>query len=128
MAGIRDDEEDKPLDPAAEKLRQRLVRFMVINLVVVFGLVFIVVAALVYRNMSDDAPPPNRAGEIRPPEGEGVLTGSIALPAGARVVSQSLSGERLSVEAELADGRRAIFIYDTRLARIISRFDVTVAP
>jgi hypothetical protein len=128
MAATRDDDEEKPLDPAAEKLRQRLVRFMVINLVVVFGLVFIVVAALVYRNMSDGDVAPPRADEVRPPEGEGVLTGVIALPAGARVVSQSLSGERLSVEAELAGGGRAIFIYDTRLARIIARFDVAVAP
>ena len=128
MASKFDDEEDKPLDPAAERLRQRLVRFMIINLAVVFGLLFIVVVALVYRNMRADEPQPPRAGEIRPPEGEGVLTGNIALPAGARVVSQSLSGERLSVEAELAGGGRAIFIYDTRLARIIARFDVTVAP
>jgi hypothetical protein len=128
MAATRDDDEEKPLDPAAEKLRQRLVRFMVINLVVVFGLVFIVVAALVYRNMSDGEGAAPRADQIRPPEGEGVLTGVIALPSGARIVSQSLSGERLSVEAELAGGARSIFIYDTRLARIIARFDVAVAP
>lgn len=127
MAGIRDEDEDNPLDPAAEKLRQRLVRFMVVNLVVVFGLVFIVVGALVYRNMNDTPAPP-AVSDVRPPEGEGVLTGVIALPAGARVVSQSLSGERLSVDAELPDGRRAIFLYDTRLARIVARFDVTVAP
>ncbi len=128
MAARQDEDEDKPLDPAAERLRQRLVRFMIVNLVVVFGLVFIVVGVLVYRNMKDDAPPPPRAGDIRPPEGEGVLTGRIALPAGARIVSQSLSGERLSVEAELADGTRSIFLYDTRLARIIARFDIAVAP
>jgi hypothetical protein len=127
MAATRDDDEEKPLDPAAEKLRQRLVRFMVINLVVVFGLVFIVVGALVYRNMNDTPAPPPVSG-VRPPEGEGVLTGVIALPAGARVVSQSLSGERLSVEAELADGKRAIFLYDTRLARIIARYDIAIAP
>lgn len=129
MAGNRiDEDEDKPLDPAAERLRQRLVRFMAINLVVVFGLVFIVVGALVYRNMRADPPQPPRTSDLRPPEGEGILLGSIALPAGARVVSQSLSGERLSVEAELAGGARSIFIYDTRLARIIARFDVAVAP
>lgn len=128
MAAKFEDEEEKPLDPAAERLRQRLVRFMVVNLVVVFGLVFIVVGALVYRNMRDRVPEPPRAGEIRPPEGEGVLTGVIALPAGSRFVSQSLSGERLSVEIEQAGGGRAILIYDTRLARIVSRFDVAVAP
>lgn len=128
MAGIREEDEEQPLDPASERLRRRLVRFMAINLAVVFGLLLIVVGALVYRNMRADPPAQPPEAGVRAPEGEGVLTGNIALPAGARIASQSLSGERLSVEAELSDGRRAIFLYDTRLARIIARFDVTVAP
>ncbi len=127
MAGIRDEDEVKPLDPASERLRQRLVRFMAINLVVVFGVLFIVVGVLVYRYIGRNANPPV-AAEPAPPLGDGMLVGTIALPAGSRVVTQSLSGERLSLDVELPGGARTIFLYDTRLARIVARYDVTVSP
>ncbi|TIP98263.1 MAG: fimbrial protein, partial [Mesorhizobium sp.] len=48
----------------------------------------------------------------------------IVLPVGARVISQSLSGNRVSIDAELADGSRAIFVYDIAERRIIGRFSI----
>ncbi|RWQ68854.1 MAG: fimbrial protein, partial [Mesorhizobium sp.] len=43
---------------------------------------------------------------------------------GAKVISQSLSGNRISIDAELADGSRAIFVYDITERRIIGRFSI----
>ncbi|TIP93769.1 MAG: fimbrial protein, partial [Mesorhizobium sp.] len=60
---------------------------------------------------------------IQVPSGE-PLTGDIVLPVGARVISQSLSGNRVSIDAELADGSRAIFVYDITERRIIGRFSI----
>ncbi len=39
-----------------------------------------------------------------------MVEGQIPLPAGARIVSQSLSGSRISLALELADGSRAIYL------------------
>ncbi|MER8825889.1 fimbrial protein [Mesorhizobium sp. M0938] len=119
-----DEDEEKPLDPEVEKVRKKLVRFVAINLGLLFLALMVVIAALVYKTRT--APPPATpplAGDIQVPAGE-PLTGDIVLPVGAKVVSQSLSGNRVSIDAELADGSRAIFVYDIAERRIIGRFSI----
>ena len=59
------------------------------------------------------------------PSPEGVAEGQIPLPVGARIVSQSLSGNRISLALELADGSRAIYLYDVAERRLVGRFAVT---
>ena len=66
---------------------------------------------------------PPIGGDI--PSPDGVVEAEIALPAGARIVSQSLSGNRIALDAELADGSRAIFLYDIAERRMVGRFAVT---
>ncbi len=119
------DEDEKPLDPAVEKVRRKLVRFVAINLGLLFIALMAVLGAIVYKSGSrPETPAATDAGVPSPAEGA-FLSGEIALPAGAKIVSQSLSGNRISIEAELADGSRAIFLYDFAERRMIGRFALT---
>ena len=115
------DEEEKPLDPEIEKVRGKLIRFMAINLGLLLLALMVVIAAIVYKARTPVSPPP--ASDIQVPGGE-PLAEDIVLPVGAKVVSQSLSGNRISIDAELADGSRAIFVYDMAERRIIGRFAI----
>ncbi len=117
-----DEEEEKPLDPDIEKVRRKMVRFMAINLGLLFLALMVVVAALVYKSRKAAAPPP-AASEI-PVPADAPLTGDIVLPVGSKIVSQSLSGNRLSIDAELADGSRAIFVYDIAEKRLVGQFAI----
>jgi hypothetical protein len=118
-----DEDQGMPIDPEVEKMRSKLFRFMAINLGLLFVALMVVIAAIVYK--ARKAPPvtPPLAGDIQAPAGE-PLSGDIVLPVGAKVVSQSLSGNRISVDAELADGGRAIFIYDIAERRLIGHFAI----
>ncbi|MDP3897219.1 MAG: fimbrial protein [Mesorhizobium sp.] len=119
MAGPLDLEQDeKPLDPAVEKVRRKLVRFVAVNLGLMFFDVMAVLVAVVYK--SGVLAPAAPVAVSRVP-GE-IASGDIALPAGARVVSQSLSGERLSLHLALSGGGETILIYDTTQARIVGRY------
>ncbi|RWA99473.1 fimbrial protein [Mesorhizobium sp.] len=118
-----DEDEEKPLDPEVEKVRKKLVRFVAINLGLLFLALMVVIAALVYKTRSAPPAAPSLAGDIQVPPGE-PLTGDIVLPVGAKVISQSLSGNRVSIDAELADGSRGIFVYDITERRIIGRFSI----
>lgn len=120
---IVDEDQEKPLDAEAEKVRKKLVRFMGINLGLLFVALMVVIGALVYK--ARNAPPasPPLAGDIQAPAGE-LVDGDIVLPVGAKVVSQSLSGNRISIDAELADGGRAIFVYDIAERRLIGQFAI----
>ena len=80
-----DDEDEKPLDPAVENVRRKLVRFVGINLALLFLALMAVVAAIVYKSRTQGpAPAAISASEIptNPPPG-GFLEGDIALTLGA---------------------------------------------
>lgn len=120
-----DDKEEKPLDPAVEKVRRKLVRFVAINLGLLFLALMAVLAAVVYKAGAPSEIATVGGNEAVPSPAEGgVMAGEIMLPAGARLVSHSLSGNRITLDAELAGGGRAIFLYDTAERRIIGRFDL----
>jgi hypothetical protein len=114
---------ETPLDPHVENVRKKLIRFMGVNLGLLFLALMVVIGAIVYKSRNAPAPTPPLAGEIQVPAGE-PLAGDIVLPVGAKVVSQSLSGNRLSIDAELADGGRVLFVYDMAERRIVGRFSI----
>jgi len=118
------EEEEKPLDPAVENVRRKLMRFVAINLSILFVALMAVVGAIVYKNLDRTEPASSEAVAEIPVAAGTVLEGEIAIPAGARIVSQALSGNRLSLEIELADGSRAIHLYDLAERRIVGRFTV----
>lgn len=120
---VAEEDEEKPLDPAAENVRRKLVRFMIVNLGLLFLALMVVIGALVYKARNAPTAGPASAGDVQAPAGA-PLSGDIVLPVGAKVVSQSLSGNRLSIDAELADGSRSIFVYDIAERRIIGQFAI----
>ncbi|MFC5387664.1 fimbrial protein [Aquamicrobium segne] len=118
-----ENENEKPLDPSVENVRRKMVRFMGINLGILFFALMVVIAALVYKSWSTQSPVAAPAGDIQTPTGQPVEA-DIVLPVGARLISQSISGDRISLEAELTDGARVIFIYDLAGQKLIGRFSI----
>ncbi|WP_265517680.1 fimbrial protein [Nitratireductor luteus] len=102
-------EDEAPLDPAAERVRRKLVRFMGINLAILFAAVMAVVLTVVYRSVTPEPAEPQMASSSVPGE---VLSGEVAIPAGARIVSHALSGSRLSLLLRLDGGDSLILVYD----------------
>jgi hypothetical protein len=130
MAGAADDEErEKPLDPAVERVRGKLIRFMLINLGLLFVALMAVVIAIVYRSGGRrDNPPVAAVPELPVPAPGEIIAGDIVLPEGARIASHALSGSRISLDVLLKDGGRAIFIYDTVSRSLVGRFDIAYKP
>lgn len=118
-----DADETPPLDPGLEKVRRKLVRFMAVNLGLVFLALMVVIAALVYKSRANKAPAPVAVGDIPTPAGEPIRA-DIVLPVGATIISQSLSGSRISIDARLADGAHAIFVYDIAERRMIGQYAI----
>ena len=104
-------------------MRQKLIRFMIVNLSLLFIALMVVIGALVYKARNAPVAGLPSTGDVQVPAGA-PLSGDIVLPVGAKVVSQSLSGNRLSIDAELADGSRAIFVYDIAERRMIGQFPI----
>lgn len=123
-----DEVDEKPLDPALERVRRKLLRLLVISIGIMFTGLMAVLIAIVYKITSGSpgaGQTPRPAMAVRLPGDDSVLTGNIVLAAGARVISQTVSGSQLSVLTEGPDGGQAIMVYDMNSGRVIARFTIT---
>lgn len=124
---LAEDTEEKPLDPAVERVRKKLVRFVAINLGLLFLAVMAVVGALVYKTRTP-APANTVQSEVQvpAPSGAGPTRAELVLPQGSRMLSYALSGNRISIEAELAGGERAIFVFDAADGRMVGQYLIRI--
>jgi hypothetical protein len=122
------EEQDKPLDPAVENVRRKLVRSIIINLSILFIALMAVVVALVYRaTRVPSSSTPAVVSDLPVPESGEMLEGVIALPQGATIISHSLSGGVVSLQVQLSGGERSIFLYDIAAGRIVGRLAISDA-
>lgn len=125
---VEDNTEDKPLDPAVERVRAKLVRFMIINLAILFIALMAVVVAIVYRKSSAPQAPSVTPSELPALPAGQTLPHEIALPEGARILHHALAGDRLSLHLALANGGHSILIYDIAAGRVVARLNVKPDP
>lgn len=120
------DEEEKPLDPAVENIRRRMVRLLVISISIMMIGLMAVLAAIVYKiNSRDDSPPvPTIVKQQSADKAVANATfGKIQLPKSGRLVASSLNGNRLLLTVE-TDGKKQLLIFDMVTATIVARYDI----
>jgi hypothetical protein len=116
------EEDEKPLDPAMEKVRRKMIRLLGVSIGVMMAGLMAVLFAIVYKMNSSSSDKP-----VATATSSGALasTGEIALPEGAYLNGQSLSGDRLSLDVTLKGGAREIQIFDLAEQKIVARYGVT---
>jgi hypothetical protein len=119
-----DEEPEKPLDPAMEKVRKKMIRLLAISIAVMMAGLMAVLFAIVYK-MNSKAPSGSTSAAIGVPSDVGDIDGSITLPAGAQINGQSLSGNRILFDLSLPDGTRTLAIFDMTANRIVARYALT---
>ena len=126
MAHLDDDEqEDKPLDPAMESVRRKMVKLQLVSGGIMMLMFMAVLAAIVYKVTRPDGTekPVASSGLAIPADQPLNLTAS--LPAGFTVGSTDLSNNQILFYGTMADGTRKALVFDLSVGRIIA--DVTVA-
>lgn len=134
--------QEPQLDPAMERVRRKMVRLLIISIAIMVIGLMAVLAAVVYKiNKSPDTAESETAQSDIPGQKPGVdgsgkpLTGAdgklaeplpmvesqLELTPGTRLLSQSLSGNLVSLETLLPDGGTEIMIYDYRQSRFVGR-------
>ena len=122
MSDAFKEEDEKPLDPAMEKVRRKMVRLLGVSIAVMMVGLMAVLGAIVYKMNRGSRQVTATQSQI---SADGVVTaGTITLPKGAYLNGQSLSGDRISLDVTLQGGAREIEIFDMTTQRIIARFSV----
>jgi hypothetical protein len=115
-----DRDEEEPLDPAAERLRRKMVRLLIVSGgIMMLGLIA-VFAAIVYK-LGMLGPGDAATTAFRDPFGAAVVQAPIALPPGARLLSADLDGNRALLTVE-ADGASTLILLDLATGKTLGRY------
>lgn len=96
---------EEPLDPAFEKVRQKMVRLLAVSIGVMFIGVLAVLAAVIWRINDTVAQ----------------RTFSISVPKDAVVQQMSIEEGRIGLLVSLADGTRELIVYDSGDGTVLLR-------
>ena len=119
-----DDQEEKPLDPAMESVRRKMVRLQIVSGAIMFVSLMAVFGAVVYK-VTRPAPAGAPAVASNGVPTDSPVSGTVSLPAGFAVQSTSLSGSQILFYGETAEGKSKALVFDLRTGRTVA--DVSVA-
>lgn len=113
-----DEDEEKPLDPAAERLRRRLARLQLVSGGIML-LGFIAVFASIVYKVSEGG------GGLG--AGDTPVEATLEIPAGHRIVGTALDGEHALLTLAAPDGSTSLVVVDLASGKILGRYS-TPAP
>ena len=119
-----DDQEEKPLDPAMESVRRKMVRLQIVSGAIMFVSLMAVFGAVVYKTMREPKETASTAAASGVPS-DAPLAATLSLPLGFKVQSTSFSAEQILFYGETVEGTRKALVFDLRTGRTVA--DVTVA-
>ena len=117
MAPI-DDQDEKPLDPAVERVRRKMVRLMAISIGIMMVGLMAVLLTIVYKVTSRQTGPASGGTQTAMPVPGS--EGRISLPAGAQILSSDLDGANVLIRLKLAGGQQQLWLYSLGEDRIIA--------
>jgi hypothetical protein len=117
---FHEDAEEAPLDPAAERLRGKLVRLLFVSGGIMLAGLIAVFAAIVYKigERESAASRSERGG------GAATVEARIVIPAGHRLTSTALDGDRALVQLEAEDGGTTLLLIDLATGAVTGRYAV----
>lgn len=113
-----DDQEEKPLDPALESVRRKMVRLQIVSAAVMVVSLMAVFGAVVYKTMRAPAKPAGAAASNIPSDAPVSVTAT--LPQGFTVQSTALSGNQVLFYGTLSSGQRQAVVFDYGIGRIVA--------
>ena len=122
---VVDDEAEKPLDPAMEKVRRKMVRLLAIALGIMMIGLMAVLYAIVYKMSGSGKQVAPAVASV--PVGTDEISASITLPKGAQINGESLSGTRILFDLTLPDGKRELAVFDIAEGRFVACYALTNA-
>ncbi len=118
--------EEKPLDPATEKLRRKMMRLLGVSIGIMFVGLMAVLGAIVYKISGPDEQTQALGlpgGGISVPIDPG-FAGKVDLADGESLVSAALSGQDILLRVRKGDGGEYLAIYRIGDNRIVARIDI----
>jgi hypothetical protein len=118
------DDEEKPLDPAVEKIRRKMVRLLVISSSVIVLALMAVLGSIVYKAKKN-----SEAAEVPAAVSQAAITlpqQTITLPKGFTLESTTVDGNRVWFMGTV-DGKHLMIVHDIGTGKTLTEISV-IAP
>jgi hypothetical protein len=117
------DQEEKPLDPAMESVRRKMIRLQIVSGAIMFVSLMAVFGAVVYKTMRAPAKEPAAVAAPGVPSDSPIST-TVSLPLGFVIESTALSGGQIMFYGKTFDGVMKVLVFDIKAGRTVA--DVTI--
>jgi hypothetical protein len=115
------DEDEKPLDPAVEKIRRKMVRLLFISSSVIVVALMTVLGSIVYKANKNSAaaqPPATTAANVEPKQ-------TITLPKGFALETTTVDGNRIWFMGT-TEGKHLVIVHDIATGKTLT--EISVVP
>ncbi|MFC5756642.1 hypothetical protein [Rhizobium sp. GCM10022189] len=120
-----DEQEEKPLDPAMENVRRKMVRLQIVSGAIMFVSLMAVFGAVVYKvTRAEPSQATASAGSSGVPS-DAPVTATASLPIGFRIEQTSLSGGQILFYGTDVDGKRKALVFDIKAGRIVANITLS---
>ncbi|KQV10823.1 hypothetical protein ASC97_16070 [Rhizobium sp. Root1203] len=119
-----DDQEEKPLDPAMESVRRKMIRLQIVSGAIMFVSLMAVFGAVVYKTMRAPAKEPATAVAAPGVPSDAPVSTTASLPLGFVIESTALSGGQIMFYGKTFDGVMKVLVFDIKAGRTVA--DVTI--
>jgi len=120
-----DEQEEKPLDPAMESVRRKMVRLQIVSGAIMFVSLMAVFGAVVYKvTRAEPSQTTASAGSSSVPS-DAPVSSTASLPLGFKIEQTSLSGGQILFYGTDVNGKRKALVFDIKASRIVA--DITLS-
>lgn len=120
-----DEQEEKPLDPAMESVRRKMVRLQIVSGAIMFVSLMAVFGAVVYKVTRTDSSQTTASSGSTGVPSDAPLSSTASLPLGFKIEQTSLSGGQILFYGTAVDGKRKALVFDIKASRIVA--DITLS-
>lgn len=119
-------DEEKPLDPAVERIRKRMQRTMIVSISIMLIGLMAVLGAIVYKlgKYGEKTTPAVASSAPLQVPTMADITGQIDIPDGAKILSATKDGWQILLTLQLADGKQQLWLYDIASQRQFGIIDI----
>ncbi len=115
----KDGQEEKPLDPAMENVRRKMIKLQVVSVGVMLVMLMAVLGAIVYKVTRPNATPAAQTASVSVPS-DAPVAAVAGLPTGFVVSDVALSGGQILFYGNLSGGEQKALVFDIASGRIVA--------
>jgi len=120
----QDEQDDKPLDPAMEKVRRKMIRLQIVSGLVMFISLMAVFGAVVYKAMGPSKTATPTASQSMQVPSDQPVSATASLPQGFTIENVSFANGDMLFYGRLANGTRKALVFNVQTRRFVA--DITI--